>query len=104
MSRNPTRTRTAFTAVTGLALGALVLGMPAGAGAQSPSTGAESYGVDDGTHITLWTRAATQARAQALVDAYNASHKNQVDLTIIDRTQDGNPDEIIKGDAGLPPN
>src|SRR5262245_9466417 len=83
MSRIPTRTRTAFTAVTGLALGAVVLGMPAGAGAQSPSTGAESYGVDDGTHITLWTRAATQARAQALVDAYNASHKNQVDLTII---------------------
>jgi multiple sugar transport system substrate-binding protein len=42
-----------------------------------------SAGVDDGTKITMWTRAATQARAEPLVKAYNASHKNQVSLTII---------------------
>jgi multiple sugar transport system substrate-binding protein len=42
-----------------------------------------SAGVDDGTHITMWSRAATQVRAQALVDAYNASHKNQVDMTVV---------------------
>lgn len=40
-------------------------------------------GVDDGTHITMWSRAATQKRAQALVDAYNASHKNKVDMTVV---------------------
>jgi multiple sugar transport system substrate-binding protein len=49
-----------------------------------PSDGlAQSYGVDDGTHITLWSRAATQARADALVQAYNATHKNHVDATYV---------------------
>ena len=38
-------------------------------------------GVDDGTTLTMWTRAATEARSQALVDAYNASHQNQIELT-----------------------
>ena len=42
-----------------------------------------SAGVDDGTKLTMWTRAATQARAEPLVKAYNASHKNQVSLTVI---------------------
>ena len=42
-----------------------------------------SAGIDDGTHITMWSRAATQVRAQALVDAYNASHKNHVDMTVV---------------------
>ena len=42
-----------------------------------------SAGIDDGTKITMWTRAATEARAKPLVAAYNASHKNQVTLTVI---------------------
>jgi multiple sugar transport system substrate-binding protein len=44
---------------------------------------AAGIGTDDGTKITMWTRAATQARAEPLVKAYNASHKNQVSLTIV---------------------
>ena len=41
-----------------------------------------SYGVDDGTRLTMWSRAATQGRVdQALVKAYNATHKNQIDVT-----------------------
>lgn len=40
-------------------------------------------GVDDGTKLTMWTRAATRPQSEALVKAYNASHKNQVDLTVI---------------------
>jgi len=40
-------------------------------------------GVDDGTQLTLWTRAATQARADQLIQAYNASHKNQVTATYV---------------------
>ena len=47
---------------------------------RSPSAG---QGIDDGTKITMWTRAATEARARPLVDAYNASHKNQVELTVV---------------------
>jgi multiple sugar transport system substrate-binding protein len=45
--------------------------------------GGDTAGVDDGTKITMWTRAATQSQSQRLVKAYNASHKNKVDLTII---------------------
>lgn len=39
-------------------------------------------GVDDGTKLTLWTRAPLEAQAKLLVDAYNKSHKNQVALTV----------------------
>ncbi|MER6170419.1 sugar ABC transporter substrate-binding protein [Streptosporangium sp. NPDC001681] len=38
---------------------------------------------DEATTITMWTRAATQAQSERLVKAYNASHKNQVKLTVI---------------------
>lgn len=40
-------------------------------------------GVDDGTTLTMWTRAATEAQSQTLVDAYNASHENQIELTVV---------------------
>jgi multiple sugar transport system substrate-binding protein len=49
----------------------------------SSSTGAGAASVDDGTKITMWTRAATSAYSQLLVDAYNKGHKNQVKLTVI---------------------
>ena len=83
MGRTRTRAGASLTAVTTLALGLLIAAVPAGGAAQSPGASPASYGTDDGTHITMWSRAATQARAQALVDAYNASHKNQIDLTIV---------------------
>jgi multiple sugar transport system substrate-binding protein len=40
-------------------------------------------GVDDGSALTLWTRAPLELQAKALVNAYNSSHKNQVKLTIV---------------------
>ena len=63
----------------GLALGAVAafMALPTLANAADP------MGVDDGTHVTLWTRVITQARADALVKAYNASHKNQIDITYV---------------------
>ena len=71
-------------------------------------------GVDDGTQLTLWTRAATQARAQPLVDAYNASHKNQIQLTVVPTDtyvakigtaagSNGLPD-LVSGDVVFMPN
>ena len=65
----------------GFAMGAAVAALtmlPAAAAAADQAAGA-----DNGTHITMWSRAATQARADALVQAYNASHKNHVDVTFI---------------------
>lgn len=44
---------------------------------------ADPMGVDDGTQLTLWTRAATQARAEQLIEAYNSSHKNHVTATYV---------------------
>lgn len=63
-----------------LLAGALVL-----AGCQSgPSSapGGDTGAVDDGTTITMWTRAPTATFSQTLIDAYNASHENQVELTV----------------------
>ena len=52
-------------------------------GSDEPSEGAAKGGADTGETITMWTRAATQIPSQRLVKAYNASHKNQVKLTVI---------------------
>jgi multiple sugar transport system substrate-binding protein len=67
---------------------ALALAALAGCGSSNDNGGGGGGGgdtksVDDGTRITMWTRAATQSQSQRLVKAYNASHKNKVDLTII---------------------
>jgi multiple sugar transport system substrate-binding protein len=53
---------------------------------QSGGTGASSSDVsatDDGTTITMWTRAPTATFTQTLITAYNSSHKNKVQLTVI---------------------
>ncbi|MDB5538694.1 MAG: carbohydrate transporter substrate-binding protein family [Devosia sp.] len=59
------------------ALAALLFATPAIAQSADP------LGVDDGTTLTLWTRAATEARADQLIQAYNATHKNQVTATYV---------------------
>ncbi|GAA4954041.1 ABC transporter substrate-binding protein [Actinoplanes utahensis] len=52
-------------------------------GTAAPPAGAGVEGVDDGSKLTLWTRAPLESQAKALVEAYNATHKNQVELTIV---------------------
>lgn len=59
-------------------------------------------GTDDGTKLTLWTRAPIEAQAKLLVEAYNKDHKNQVELTVVP-----NDDYVAKvgaaaGGNGLP--
>jgi multiple sugar transport system substrate-binding protein len=61
----------------------VVAGALAACGGKSSSSKSSTGSVDDGTTITMWTRAATQTQSQRLVDAYNASHKNHVKLTVI---------------------
>ncbi|MFI1028757.1 ABC transporter substrate-binding protein [Streptomyces sp. NPDC020951] len=51
-----------------------------GGAAGSP---ADATGVDDGATLTMWTRAATRPQSEALVKAYNAGHKNKIELTVI---------------------
>jgi len=101
-----TRRRAALRAATALVTaGALMGGLAACAGSGETPTPAESIpaeGVDDGSTLTLWTRAPMERQANLLVDAYNESHENQVELTVVP-----NDDYVAKvgaaaGSDGLP--
>jgi multiple sugar transport system substrate-binding protein len=75
--------------VATLAVAALMTGPLAACSSDSGTSGTPApagagvEGVDDGSELTLWTRAPLELQAKALVDAYNKSHKNQVKLTIV---------------------
>jgi multiple sugar transport system substrate-binding protein len=61
---------------------AAVLFLSACQSAPSGTSGSEVLAADDGTTLTMWTRSPTATFSQTLVDAYNASHKNKVQLTV----------------------
>ena len=65
----------------------------AGSSAGGDTAEVSAEGTDDGTEITLWTRSPLERQAQNAVDAYNASHKNQVKLEII-------PNDDMEGRVG----
>jgi multiple sugar transport system substrate-binding protein len=86
------------------ALLAAVAACSGGGGEQRPAAApvADQNGVDDGSTLTLWTRAPLEKQAKLLVEAYNSSHKNKVELTIVP-----NDDYVAKvgaaaGAGGLP--
>lgn len=81
INKRPSRALRAGAAVAAAALFAAACGdgRPNGGGGDEVVL----EGVDDGTTLTMWTRAATEAQSQALVDAYNASHENQIELTVV---------------------
>jgi multiple sugar transport system substrate-binding protein len=88
-----------------LIAGAMLVGASACASAEPTGTGladAGPEGVDDGSTLTLWTRAPLEKQAKLLVEAYNDSHENQVELTVVP-----NDDYVAKvgaaaGSGGLP--
>src|SRR3954452_16804723 len=111
-------------AIAGVAVTGLLLVLPAcrssssGGSSSSPSGGTSAAvppaassaappgdataGTDDGTKLTLWTRAPLEKQANLLVDACNESHDNQVELTVVP-----NDDYVAKvgaaaGSGGLP--
>ena len=43
-------------------------------------THTNAAGADDGAVLTLWTRAATESVSKAYADAYNATHRNKVEV------------------------
>src|SRR3954451_20325593 len=87
-----------------VAAGALAITLAACSGGTG-STGTQTIskdGTDDGAKLTLWTRAPLEKQAKLLVEAYNSTHKNQVDLTVVP-----NDDYVAKvgaaaGSDGLP--
>jgi multiple sugar transport system substrate-binding protein len=101
----PARRHALLRGVTAIiAAGTLVGGLAACSGGSSPAPAASipATGTDDGSSLTLWTRAPLEKQAKLLVAAYNASHKNQVQLTVVP-----NDDYVAKvgaaaGSGGLP--
>jgi multiple sugar transport system substrate-binding protein len=100
ISRNPARTPRARRALAALAAGALLTGGLAAcgsgdSGSDDPGAAAEVgvEGLDDGTTLTMWTRAPLERQATMLVDAYNETHQNQVKLEII-------PNDDMEGKVG----
>ncbi|WP_035856751.1 ABC transporter substrate-binding protein [Cryptosporangium arvum] len=71
--------RLLLTSVAALALLFSAACQSAGDTTSSSDTSAK----DDGATITMWTRSPTAAFTQTLIDAYNKSHRNQVELTVI---------------------
>lgn len=83
-------------------LGIAITGLTACSGSSSSSdtestsggdSAASPDGVDDGTTLTMWTRAPLERQATQLVDAYNASHDNQIELEIV-------PNDDMEGKVG----
>ncbi|MFG3266162.1 ABC transporter substrate-binding protein [Streptomyces bobili] len=73
-------------AVALLAAASLVTACGSGDGGSGGGGGggaAGADGVDDGATLTMWTRAATRPQSEALVKAYNAGHKNKIELTVV---------------------
>ncbi|TDC80256.1 ABC transporter substrate-binding protein [Streptomyces hainanensis] len=73
-------------AVSGIAAALVVAGLltacGGGGGSGAAGTG-DPEGVDDGATLTMWTRAATGPQSEALVEAYNATHENTIELTVV---------------------
>jgi ABC-type glycerol-3-phosphate transport system substrate-binding protein len=63
------------------AIAALGLSLAACTEAKKPPAPAD--GADSGGRVILWARATLQVQATLLVDAYNATHTNQVELTLV---------------------
>lgn len=96
------RTRLLAGLAAALLLG--VAGCGGGGSAQpaAPAAAPGSDGTDDGSALTLWTRAPLEKQAKLLVEAYNTSHRNKVELTVVP-----NDDYVAKvgaaaGAKGLP--
>lgn len=99
--RSRRRTLTALLA-TGMLVGALAACAGGGTPGGTAPEDIPAEGVDDGSTLTLWTRAPLEKQAKLLVEAYNASHENQVELTVVP-----NDDYVAKvgaaaGSNGLP--
>lgn len=100
-SRKPAALRVTAV-VAALALGLAACGSDDDDPGQKVDESISGEGTDDGTSLTLWTRAPLEKQANLLVDAYNASHENQVELTVVP-----NDDYVAKvgaaaGSGGLP--
>ncbi len=69
--------------VAGAIVLASTLALAGCGGTTEPADPALEGGVDDGSTLTIWARSATEGATRLLVDAYNDTHENQVELTVV---------------------
>ncbi|TRY17001.1 sugar ABC transporter substrate-binding protein [Tessaracoccus rhinocerotis] len=91
------KTRSILAAAAALSLALTACGgeTPAEDPTEGATNGAEvsPEGIDDGTELTMWTRAPLERQAKNAVEAYNATHENQVILEIL-------PNDDVEGKVG----
>lgn len=81
MHRRSTITAAAVTAAAALALSGC------GGGATGAAENSDITAEDSGAELSLWVRAGNEAVTDAVVDAYNATHENQVAITHVPADQ-----------------
>jgi multiple sugar transport system substrate-binding protein len=79
---SPRLHRAGRTAV-GIAAACVVAMMAACQAARTSPVSAGTSAVDDGTTITMWARSVVASYTEELIDEYNATHQNQVKLTVM---------------------
>src|SRR6218665_389047 len=82
-SQHRTPLRAIVTTLVTVALAGSLTACSTTGSTSTPGKAIPATGVDDGTTLKLWTRATVERQARKLVNAYNSSHKNQVDLTVV---------------------
>ncbi|QOR71275.1 sugar ABC transporter substrate-binding protein [Ruania alkalisoli] len=91
-----TRLRTGVAALAAAGVFALTACSDGGDGTDpggEPAEEVSGEGIDDGTTLTMWTRAPLERQAVNAVEAYNSSHENQVELEIL-------PNDDVEGRVG----
>ena len=81
------RSNRAAALVASAGIFALALTGCAGAAAGGPANAGEVTAEDSGATLSLWVRPGNEAVTDAVVEAYNASHENQVEITHVPADQ-----------------
>lgn len=92
MSRRSLLQTTAVVSALAMAAGLSACGGSSSSGA-SDDVEIPAGGTDDGTELTMWSRAPLERQVNNAVDAYNASHKNQIKVELL-------PNDDVEGKVG----
>lgn len=97
MNRNSRRSMRSVSAASTAVIAGLLL-----AGCAAPAADEESSSPDNGTELTMWARFLDGELPSKIVDAYNASHENQIKLTVIPNDDYQQKVGAAAGANGLP--
>ncbi|MBE6474569.1 sugar ABC transporter substrate-binding protein [Actinomyces sp. Z5] len=93
MTRRSLVRTTAVVSALVAAGGLTACGSKSGGSGASEDVDIPAEGTDDGTTLTMWSRAPLERQVNNAVDAYNAGHKNQVKVELL-------PNDDVEGKVG----